>query len=193
MRKWTAYAVVGVALALAGCKESELEYPVALADALTRLKNADVIGFRNARQCGLLIHFSNYAPDDHTLKYLVRSSKQEVVSFTVQLTATASGTQAAILVPKAEDSGEIYDGEHHYSHPALMQPLRPAVRELIDAAMEQRPFDWRRLPDPLSTGPNETQTNCGMGQQSLQRGVPVLLTDPEGVPHDQALKLGLIH
>jgi hypothetical protein len=74
-----------------------------------------------------------------------------------------------------------------------MQPLRPAVQEMIDAAMEKRPFDWHRLPDPLSVGPNDSLTNCGMGQESLQRGIPVELTDPEGVPHDIAIKLGLRH
>jgi hypothetical protein len=74
-----------------------------------------------------------------------------------------------------------------------MQPLRPAVQELIDAAMEKRPFDWHRLPDPINVAPNDSMTNCGMGQQSLQRGIPVELSDPEGVPHDVAVKLGLSH
>ena len=109
----------------------------------------------------------------------------------VSLSQTENGTQATIVVPKAADGGEIYDGKQHYSHPALMQPLRPAVQEMIDAAMEKRPFDWHRLPDPLNIGPNDTLTNCGMGQESLQRGIPVELSDPEGVPHDVAVKLGL--
>ena len=85
-------------------------------------------------------------------------------SFSVSLSQTGNGTQATIAVPKAADGGEIYNSKQHYSHPALMQPLRPAVQEMIDAAMEKRPFDWHRLPDPINMGPNENMNNCGMGQ-----------------------------
>ena len=48
-------------------------------------------------------------------------------------------------------------------------PLRPAVQEMIDAAMEKRPFDWHRLPDPINVGPGDSMTNCGMGQQLFRR------------------------
>jgi hypothetical protein len=121
----------------------------------------------------------------------VQSKGHVLASFSVSLSQAGNGTQATIVVPKAADGGEIYDGKQHYSHPALLQPLRPAVQEMIDAAMEQRPFDWRRLPAPINVWPSATMTNCGMGQQSLQRGIPVELSDPEGVPHDVAVKLGL--
>ena len=193
MRIGIAGALVGVALAVAGCKPSPKTYPVSLAEALARLDNADVIGFRNARQCGLLIHFEKLPPVGNLVTWQVRSKKQLVASFSVSLSQTDNGTQATIVVPKADDGGEIYDGKQHYSHPALMQPLRPAVQEMIDAAMEKRPFDWHRLPDPINVGPGETMTNCGMGRESLQRGIAVELTDPEGVPHDVAVKLGLSH
>jgi hypothetical protein len=193
MRFGIASALVGVALAVAGCKPSQKTYPVSLAEGLARLDNADVIGFRNARQCGLLIHFEKRLPDGNSVTWWVRSKNQLVASFSVSLSQAGNGTQATIVVPKAADGGEIYDGKQHYSHPALMQPLRPAVQEMIDAAMEKRPFDWHRLPAPINVGPNETMTNCGMGQESLQRGIPVELSDPEGVPHDVAVKLGLSH
>jgi hypothetical protein len=191
MRIGVASALVGVALAAAGCQPSQKTYPVSLAEARARLDKADVIGFRNARQCGLLIHFEKQLPVGSTVTWRVRSKNQVVASFSVSLSQAGNGTQATIDVPKAADGGEIYDGKQHYSHPALMQPLRPSVQELIDAAMEKRPFDWHRLPNPLNIGPNQTMTNWGMGQQSLQRGIPVELTDPEGVPHDVAVKLGL--
>src|SRR6185436_9203746 len=191
MRIGTACALVGVALAVAGCKPSQKTYPVSLAEGLARLANADVIGFRNARQCGLLIHVEKLLPLDNLVTWQVRSKRRLVASFSVSLSQTENGTQATIVVPKADDGGEIYDGKQHYSHPALMQPLRPAVQELIDAAMEQRPFDWHRLPDPLNAGPNDSLNNCAMGQQSLARGIPVELSDPEGVPHDVAVNLGL--
>ena len=193
MRIGIASALVGVALAVAGCKPSQKTYPVSLAEGLARLDKADVIGFRNARQCGLLIHFKKFGPVDNTVTWQIQSKGRPLASFSVSLSQTGNGTQAAIVVPKAADGGEIYDGKQHYSHPALMQPLRPAVQEMIDAAMEKRPFDWHRLPAPINVGPNDTMTNCGMGQQSLQRGIPVELSDSEGVPHDVAVKLGLSH
>lgn len=193
MRIGIASALVGVALAVAGCEPSQKTYPVSLAEGLARLDKADVIGFRNARQCGLLIHFKKFGPVDNTVAWQVQSKGRLVASFSVSLSQAGNGTQATIVVPKAADGGEIYDGKQHYSHPALMQPLRPAVQELIDAAMEKRPFDWHRLPAPINVGPNDSMTNCGMGQQSLQRGIPVELSDPEGVPHDVAVKLGLSH
>jgi hypothetical protein len=191
MRIGIASALVGVALAVAGCEPSQKTYSVSLAEGLARLDKADVIGFRNARQCGLLIHFKKFWPVDNTVTWEVQSKGRPLASFSVSLSEAGNGTQATITVPKAADGGEIYDGKQHYSHPALMQPLRPAVQELIDAAMEKRPFDWHRLPNPINVGPNDSMTNCGMGQQSLQRGIPVELSDPEGVPHDVAVKLGL--
>jgi hypothetical protein len=192
MRIGIASALVGVALAAAGCNPSETTYAVSLAEGLARLGKADVIGFRNARQCGLLIHFEKMLPDGYSITWRIRSKHLIVASFAVSLSQAGNGIQATISVPKAADGGEIYDGKQHYSHPALMQPLRPSIREMVDAAMEQRPFDWHRLPNPLNVGPNATLTNCGMGRDSLQRGVPVELDDPEGVPHDIAIKLGLI-
>ena len=192
MRIGIASAVVGAALAVAGCEPSVKTYPVSLTEGLARLDKADIIGFRNARQCGLLIHFKKSGPVDNTLTWQVQSRGHELASFSVSLSQAGNGTQATIAVPKAADGGEIYDGKQHYSHPALMQPLRPAVQELIDAAMEKRPFDWHRIPIPLlNIGPNDSLTNCGMGRQTLERGVPVELSDPEGIPHDMAIKLGL--
>jgi hypothetical protein len=69
MRIGIASALVGVALAVAGCNQSQKTYPVSLAEGLARLDKADVIGFRNARQCGLLIHFKKSRPNDNTLTW----------------------------------------------------------------------------------------------------------------------------
>jgi hypothetical protein len=149
---------------------------------------AQNLTIRNVLLAGILLMLAGdflFALNDAMGKWLV-------ASFSVSLSQTDNGTQTTIVVPKADDGGEIYDGKQHYSHPALMQPLRPAVQELIDAAMEHRPFDWHRLPDPLNVAPNDSLNNCSMGQQSLARGIPVELGDPEGVPHDVAVNLGLI-
>src|SRR5947207_7418722 len=123
MRIGIASALVCVALAVAGCNPSQKTYPVSVAEGLARLVKADVIGFRNARQCGLLIHFEKTLPDGNSITWRVRSKQQVVAGFSVSLSQTANGTQATIVVPKAAAGGEIYDGKQHYSHPALMQPL----------------------------------------------------------------------
>ena len=59
---------------------------------------------------------------------------------------SGQGSIVAIEVPIGPNGAEIYDGQQRYSHPALMQPVRPSVRELVDAAIEKRPYDWHRLP-----------------------------------------------
>jgi hypothetical protein len=54
-----------------------------------------------------------------------------------------------IDVPAAPDGSEIYDGTKFYKRPALYQPIRPAIAELIDARITQRPFDVWRIPDSV--------------------------------------------
>lgn len=194
MKIYKIAAILVAVFALAGCKptaKSQGQYPLTFTEARVRLERADVIGFRNARQCGLLIHFSPYRPDTHSVAWVVMSSDREVASFTVSLSSIETGRVATtIVVPKGNDGGEAYDGKQNYTHPALMQPLRPAIQELIDSAMQQRPYDPNRIPDRLlNTGPPKTVQNCSIGQQLLQRGIPMEFDDPEGVPHDVALKL----
>ncbi len=153
-----------------------------------RLENADITGFRNARMCGMLIHFEPSFPDQQTITWTVKTSGEEVASFTVTMRPMASGTQTSISVPKSEGgSGEMYDGNQHYQNPAMMQPLRPAVQELIDAAVEQRPYDWHRIPDPLNT-----DALCGSERTNFEAGgATYVLGDPEGMPHEVASKAGL--
>ena len=183
----TGALAVAVVSALAGCSAPKGQYPIALAEALARLERADINGFRKARQCGFLIHFSAGRPDDHSIEWTVKSSGQKVARFTVSLSAVANGSQATIIVPKGADGAEIYDGRQHYSHPMLMQPLRPAVQELIDSAMDQRPYDWRRIPDPLNT-----DQLCGSELQNFEAsGKPYELGDPEGMTHEAAVQAGL--
>jgi hypothetical protein len=181
----TAYASVPM-----GSKQSSADtvYPVSMAEALKRLDDADVIGFRDARQCGLLLHIRNYEEDHYSTTFVVRSSNREVARFTVALKPTAKGIQTSIVVPKHDNGREMYDGTQYYSHPALMQPLRPAVRELIDAAMARRPFDSARLPDPLAMWPQGFNDNCNLGQQYLSRGYPVNFDDPAGIPHPDLMQ-----
>ena len=182
-------AFLGIATAIAGCADPAPKgrYPLAVAEALARLEKADIIGFRNARQCGILIHFSAWHRDKNTIGWIVTSSHQQVASFEVSLSAAENGTQATIIVPKGDNGAEIYDGEQTYSHPAMMQPLRPAVQELIDSAMDRRPYDWHLIDGTLNT-----DGLCSSELQNLQAGgATYKLGDPEGMTHEAAVRAGL--
>lgn len=158
-----------IATMLAGCGGPEPGvYPVPVAEALQRLKKADVDGFRSARQCGILIHFSAGSPRDNAITWRVTSSGTEMLRFTVKLTPEGDGTRALIEVPAEPKGGEMYDGNQFYPRPALHQPLRPAVQEMIDAAMEQRPFDVMRIPDNLRGSPNNGP--CQVQRAGLESG-----------------------
>ena len=185
----TSALVAGVAMTVAGCSPAppKARYPIALSEALARLDKADITGFRNARACGMLIHFSAWHRDSHSVSWIVKSSGQEVASFEVSLSPAEGGVDAAIMVPEGANGAEIYDGEQDYSHPAMMQPLRPALRELVDAAMERRPYDWHRLPDPLYT-----DGLCSSLRQNFEAsGQPYVLGDPKGMTHEAAARAGL--
>ncbi|KPL68961.1 hypothetical protein SZ64_13140 [Erythrobacter sp. SG61-1L] len=154
---------------LAGCGGAEPGvYAVPLAEALQRLKKADVDGFRSARQCGILIHFAADSPKDDAITWRVSSSGREVLRFTVRLTAEGEGTRAQIEVPAEAKGGEMYDGSQFYPRPAVHQPLRPAVQELIDAAMEKRPYDVMRIPDGQRSSANDGP--CKVQRAGLESG-----------------------
>jgi hypothetical protein len=183
-----------LALALCGCKPTAAApppglYPLPFDVAMDRLRHADIEGFRNARQCGLLIHFHPYETAGSAITWDVESSGQPMLSFTVRLAPAGADTQATIEVPPGHDGkGEEYDGNQAYDQPALMQPLRPAVQELIDAAMAQRAYDWHRITDLSSEGaPNNTQGICVSGKQILEtEGQAGNVNDPGGMTHEQA-------
>ena len=195
MRKAIACAIAGAVLTVTGCSQPppKGEYKLPLKEALSRLENADIIGFRNSRQCGLLIHFDTRGAINNSITWIVTSSSREVAKFTVALSPFENGVKSAIIMPKGDKGGEMYDGKQHYSHPAFMQPMRPALQELIDSAMEKRPYDWNLIPDPINIGPSDSMNNCGLGQQTLARGFPMDLDDPEGIPsHDYQVYAGWV-
>jgi hypothetical protein len=137
--------LIGTTTLLAACGNQPGTYDVPLAEALVRLEKADLDGFRMARQCGILIHLRAGSPKDDAITWHVTSSGQEVLSFTVRLVAEGSGTRAAIDIPADPKGGEMYGGDRFYPRPAVNQPLRPAIQELIDAAMAQRPYNGHGL------------------------------------------------
>lgn len=171
---------------MAGCSESPRHwghYDIPFDEARARLMKADITGFRNARQCGFLIHFALNTPNPQTVGWRVTSSGKTVASFFVKLTPANNGVDASFDIPAAPGGGEIYDGNQSYNYPMFQQPMRPALQELVDAAMEQRDFNWEHIPSQyLNTGPNETLSNCFNSKASLKRGHPWSMSDPPGIP-----------
>jgi len=188
MTRWlTAFSACLAVAGLGAChRPSSVDptYPVAPAEALTRLRKADITGFRDARQCGVLIYFSEADDGANALTWTVTSGSFTVARFTLRVTPAGTGSAVAIELPRAPNGGEIYDASQKYTHPALMQPLRPALRELIDAAIDRRAYDWHRIPaDQLNAG----NGLCSSERQNLEAGGAVYsLDDPEGMTHQQA-------
>ena len=185
MRTWLRGSLVVAFLALVGCSEGadELHYDMAPDDAFARLIKADITGFRDARQCGMLIYFEPKVYDaTRTIIWEVTSGDTTVARFGLHVIAKGNGSVIEMQIPKAPDGKEIYDGTQKYSHPAFLQPLRPALRELVDAAMEQRPYDWHRLPEMAVD-----YTICAsMRQNFIASGQPYKIDDPSGMTHEQS-------
>jgi hypothetical protein len=164
MKLFPIVLTASLVLPLAACsaKKEVGVYDLPIAEVYDRLSRADINGFRIARQCGILIHFSSQKKKDESILWRVTSSGQEVLRFTVRLTAVGPNkTRTVIEIPKAKDGGEIYDGTKFHARPAIYQPLRPAVQELINAAIERRDYDVWQIPQPI---------NMNDGVCSVQRG-----------------------
>jgi hypothetical protein len=182
----------GFAVLLSGCEKPPWgRYDIPFEEARARLEKSDILGFRDGRQCGFLIRFTPTRPDSRSVGWVVTSGGRQVLKFQVTLEPTETGVQATIAVPPGKKGGEMYDGAQAYDYPAVMQPLRPALQELVDSAMQGRSFDWHRLPEPLSTGPNDTVSNCYNSHTALELGHPWSMDDPPGMSHEDAVRLGL--
>jgi hypothetical protein len=170
-------------LTLGACDShpNELFYKVAPGEAYNRLMRADITGFRDARQCGMLIYFGAH-PTRDAVTWDVTSSDTLLARFTLRVVPKDDGSVIAIELPKAPNGAEIYDGNQTYTHPAMMQPVRPALRELIDSAMAGRPYDWHRIQGTLNT-----DGLCGSLRDNFEAsGKPYELNDPSGMTHDDA-------
>jgi hypothetical protein len=167
---------------LTGCGKPDGYYDVAPATAYDLLRHADTTGFRDARQCGMLVYFSATEDGSSTVTWDVTSKGTPVASFRIRVTPSGQGSVISIELPKGPNGNEIYDGQQDYKHPAFMQPMRPALREFIDATIEQRPYDWHRIPDPLNT-----DELCGSMRSNFEAsGQPYEINDPSGMTHEQA-------
>lgn len=171
-------------LTLGACQghRNELFYKIAPGEAFQRLQRADVTGFRDARQCGMLIYFSMHAAAPDAVTWEVTSSDTVVARFTLRVVPQDDGSVIAVELPKGPNGAEIYDGNQRYTHPALMQPMRPALGELVDSAMTSRPYDWRRIKGQLNT-----DDFCASLRQNFEAsGKPYELNDPSGMTHEDA-------
>lgn len=155
-------AIVAACLFLAGCSRPPLTWSLSPDEAYARLERADIAGFRLARQCGILIYFSPVKTAGKAIRWNVTSSGQTVASFTVRLEPEGDGTRAVIEIPSDPRGGEIYDGDKDYPRPALKQPLRPAVEELVNAAMDGRKFHGEGL--------TSTDRVCSIQRGGLESG-----------------------
>lgn len=151
-------------LALTACAKEPGVYNLPKQEALARLHDADTAGFRRAWQCGILIHFQPTDADDSTVTWRVVSDGETMLSFTVLLEDLGGNrTKAVIEVPPDPRGGEYYDGKKDYPRPALNQPIRPGIEELVDAAMNQRKFS------AVSKGHEPV---CDGQRTSVEGGVP---------------------
>lgn len=153
---------------LTGCSTPPPDvYAVPVAVAYEKLRAGSLKDFRYARQCGILIDITSEGVPDKSVRWVVTSSGLNVASWTARLEAVdADHTRITIEVPPGKDGkGEIYDGTQFYPRPALHQPLRPAVRELIESRLEERAFDVSRSPNG-----GENESVCNVQRGGLQSG-----------------------
>lgn len=144
------HAIAGLAgLALISGCSSEPPGQIALSahDAYERLAKGDLTEFIFKRQCGILIHAKTEAEPDRSVTWHILSSGREMLNFTATLTPVDDRrTKVDIAVSRDPDGGEAYDGTRSYPRPALQQPVRPALEELVAALLNGRAFDAKRLP-----------------------------------------------
>jgi len=175
-------AITAAVLAGCGPQKPDGYYDVAPATAFDLLRRADLTGFRDARQCGMLVYFFARDDDSSTITWDVRTKGISVAGFRLRVTPSGDGSVVSIELPKAPNGSEIYDGQQHYTHPAFMQPMRPALREFVDSTIERRAYDWHRIPDPLNT-----DGLCGSMRDNFEAsGQPYDIDDPSGMTHQQA-------
>lgn len=138
-------AMLAAALA-AGCKDPPGQYRMSAHDAYEKLRAADFKEFRNDRQCGILIHITNQPVKDKSVTWFVTSGGRTMLHFTARLVPVdAEHTQVVVDVAKEGNGREAYDGSQFYPRPAVMQPVRPAITEQIDAILTDRPFKWQNV------------------------------------------------
>jgi hypothetical protein len=175
--------LAAVLLGLSACSNLPGVYSLQVEEAFKRLTNADIDGFRLAHQCGILIHF-HAQPNEvaHSVTWRVESSGEQVLRFTVRLADMQGKTSASFEIPADPKGGEVYDGDYFVPRPAVNQPLRPALQELVDAAMAQRPYDAARI-----RGAQNTDGVCDVQRAGLEGGLHFSIDDDAGKDTERTL------
>jgi hypothetical protein len=185
-------ALICGSIALTGCKSEPQvkEYPFGVAEAVRRLDNSDNGGFRYARHCGVLFTLGSHKADDHTVIWTARANRKDVLTFNVAVAETPKGVTLKLSVPLEPNGREKYDGTQNYNHPILRQPIRPAIAELIESAMEKRSFDNERVEKEvryLDRSPSGQA--CSEDAQILAQGFAADYDDPRGPSIETIQKL----
>ncbi len=174
-------ALICGSIALTGCKSEVKEYPFSVAEAVRRLDNSDSGGFRYARHCGVLFSFGSVKSDDHTVTWTARANGKAVFTFNVVVAESPKGVTLKLNVPLEPNGREMYDGTQNYNHPIVSQPIRPAIAELIDSAMEKRSFDNERVEEKgryIDRSPSGRA--CSEDKQILAQGFAADYDAPPG-------------
>ncbi len=174
MKRCRSIVLLAATLGLAACEKPRTPgvYEVSVAEAYRRLSSDTLADLVYSKQCGILIHVEPEGTPDREVTWRVRSSGQEVVSFTAVLTpVSATQTKVDIKLPPDPSGGEVYDGTKTYRRPAFNQPLKPAVAEQVAAILEGRKYDVSRV------GPG-TDTICNVQRGGLESGVEFHVDDP---------------
>jgi hypothetical protein len=185
-------ALICGSIALTGCKSEPQvkEYRFGVAEAVRRLDNSDSAGFRYARHCGALFNFGSIKSDDHTVTWTARANRKEVLTFNVVVAESPKGVTLKLSVALERNGREMYDGTQNYNHPILRQPIRPAIAELIESAMEKRSFDNERVEEEwryLDRSPSGQA--CSEDAQILAQGFPADYDGPAGPSIETIQKL----
>ncbi|MFO1183229.1 MAG: hypothetical protein U1E56_00415 [Bauldia sp.] len=174
-----AFVAVAVLPLLSACGGEpplpEGQFAVGTHDAYDRLLKGDLSEFIFTRQCGILIHANAVGEMDRSVTWRITSSGQEMLSFTASLTALGEKrTKIDIAVSKDSSGHEAYDGTQTYRRPALRQPVRPAIEELVASLLEGRSFDIKRVARPMR------DTVCDVQRGGLESGVQFNVNDKPG-------------
>jgi hypothetical protein len=169
MKVRTIAGLAGLAL-ISGCSEPPGQVALSAHDAYERLAKGDLTEFIFKRQCGILIHAKMEAEPDRSVTWHILSSGRRMLSFTATLTPVkARRTKVDIAVSRDPDGGEAYDGTRFYRRPALQQPVRPALEELVAALLNERAFDAKRLPK-RTTNDFNINSPCDIQRGGVESG-----------------------
>ncbi len=138
---------IAIAPSAVACSEPPGQYKISAKDGYQKLASADFNEFLRNRLCGILIHIHREGDEGKSVTWRITSSGREMFHFTANLVPVdATRTKIEIDVSKEVKNGrEAYDGTQSYARPAVMQPVRPAIDEQIDAILTSRPFKWENV------------------------------------------------